>query len=113
MLSIPADALSLPAASFEVVIEEHNHETVVRCFGEIDLAGGPSLTAILHRVTRSDAPVRLDLSGVEFFDTSGLHALETAQALADRLGRRLEVGPVSEAVTRMTRLAGRDLAGAR
>ena len=113
MLSIPSNALGLPVASFEVVIEEHHHETVVRCFGEIDLASGPSLTAILHRVTRRDAPVRLDLSGVEFFDTSGLHALEAARSLADRLGCRLDVGPVSEAVTRMSRLTGHDLAGAR
>lgn len=90
---------------FKVSVAEGRDSTVVSAKGEIDLASAPLLTAILHRVSRLDAPVLLDLSAVEFMDTSGLHALEDASSGAERLGRRLTIGPVSGAVTRILDLA--------
>jgi len=88
----------------ELLVEELPNETVVRARGEIDIANTTSLTSVLHRVPRLDAPVRLDLAGVEFLDSSGVHALEAAHRAANRLGRSLAIAPLSEAVTRVLNL---------
>lgn len=106
MLAVSPRAMGLTPRSFEVAIEERPAETVVKAFGEIDLASAPRLTEILHRVARYDAPVRLDLAGIEFIDSSGLHAMQTASRSAERLGRSLTFEPLSAAVTRTVALAG-------
>jgi len=105
VLSFPAEGMGLAPGSLELVVKERRNETVVCARGEIDMASSVLLTTVLHRVSRLDAPVRLDLADVEFLDSSSFHAVEAASRTADRLGRALAIGPLSEAVTRVFKLA--------
>jgi anti-anti-sigma factor len=77
--------------------------------GELDLATAPSLTAALQAALASGArEIWIDLSGVTFMDSSGLHAL---LAVRDRLhhdGRRLAVIAPSGPVRRLLELTGVD-----
>jgi anti-sigma B factor antagonist len=59
--------------------------TKVVLAGEIDLASVPALEAALLG-TLEERPVRLilDLSAVDFLDSSGVHLLERVRAAADR-----------------------------
>lgn len=57
-------------------IEELGQVTIVRIEGEIDLSTAQIFRAYLTRAARTDRPVVLDLSRVEYFDGSGVHVLE-------------------------------------
>jgi anti-anti-sigma factor len=58
--------------------------------GELDLVGVERLEARLHDLRATGAAVRLDLSQLEFIDSSGLRALVTSAQVARRDGWRLE-----------------------
>jgi anti-sigma B factor antagonist len=82
--------------------------------GELDIATAPLLTERLNRL-RSDAlAVRIDLSGLEFIDSSGLHVL--LGAVSDN-GGLVEVEPeIAPQVRRVLELTHTDrviVAGAR
>jgi anti-anti-sigma factor len=83
---------------------------VVGLRGELDLAGAPALEAELARVMRGSGlrAIVLDLSGLEFMDSSGLRAVVVAdqRAAAARVRFALVRGgePVHRVfdITRMT-----------
>jgi anti-sigma B factor antagonist len=53
--------------------------------GEIDIATRPLLSSALERAAAETSEVRVDLSHVEFMDSTGLSALVTAHQALDRL----------------------------
>jgi anti-anti-sigma factor len=62
--------------------------------GELDLVGGPELTARLEELeARDGSPVRLDLSGLTFMDSTGLGILYLASKRSRDGGARLEIVP--------------------
>jgi anti-sigma B factor antagonist len=75
--------------------------------GEFDLASRPlldeALTGVGHE--RIEALV-LDLSGVSFMDSSGLHAVLVTKDLCDRRGCELLFVPGSAQVQRLFELSG-------
>jgi anti-sigma B factor antagonist len=77
--------------------------------GEIDLATAPQLAAAVTDALGSDTDVvSLDLTGVTFVDSTGLHVLLAAQRRADLTGRRLVLAGTSRAVDRLLTLTGTD-----
>jgi anti-anti-sigma factor len=70
---------------------------VLEVRGELDHASVPVLVALLDPVTT----VRLDLSGVTFMDSTGLHALVDQQA---RLGERFRIVAIAPVVRRLFEL---------
>jgi anti-sigma B factor antagonist len=75
----------------------------IRASGEIDAHTAPGLSSAIDAAAPS---VRLDLSGVEFVDSSGLRVLIDAhQRLADQGGGLTIVQP-SPAVTRLFEISG-------
>jgi anti-sigma B factor antagonist len=69
-----------------VTVEELEDARVVRVTGEIDLTTIPVLRRELYAARDEAATVLLDLSGVTFIDSSGLHLLLEASrssALSD------------------------------
>jgi anti-anti-sigma factor len=58
---------------------------VVRVRGEIDMATGPLLSSALTRAAAQASEVHVDLSDVQFMDSTGLSALVTAHQALDRL----------------------------
>ncbi|MGW4276908.1 anti-sigma factor antagonist [Streptomyces seoulensis] len=82
---------------------------VLEFLGEIDIAAAERITPFLDRVTaRREARVVIDLSGVDFFDCSGLRLLYRARTrLLDQDGelRLVCAHPLTLRVLRVTGLA--------
>jgi anti-anti-sigma factor len=57
--------------------------------GEFDLSVVPSVEDEIHRVEESAPLMVIDLSGLQFMDSSGLRTLVTADDRARRDGRRV------------------------
>jgi anti-sigma B factor antagonist len=75
--------------------------------GELDIRSAPELRAWLTRAL-DDGAVNLavDLSGIDFMDSSGLGVLVGAHKRLARLGGRLRVVGASAAVSRLFTLTG-------
>jgi anti-sigma B factor antagonist len=92
-----------------IVIEGASHGglAAVAVRGELDIRSAPDLRAWLGRVLDDGAAqVVVDLSGVEFMDSSGLGVLVGAHKRLVRLGGRLSVVGVSSAVARLLSVTG-------
>jgi anti-anti-sigma factor len=59
--------------------------------GELDLASAPAFEDRLGQLADEEAPVRLDLSRLEFIDSTGLHALIRAMDTAHSRDWRLRI----------------------
>lgn len=59
--------------------------------GELDLAGAAELESCLRELSSAGTPVRLDLSGLEFTDSTGLRTLITCAEAARRDQWQLEI----------------------
>ncbi|MGD9703817.1 MAG: STAS domain-containing protein [Acidimicrobiia bacterium] len=88
--------------SITVVIDD---DGVVVARGDVDLAGGPVLEqAILRR--EASGPVTIDLSGVDFIDSSGLRSLLAASRRALERGSEVVLRSPSVGVNRLLTLTG-------
>jgi len=85
-------------------LEIHVSGDTVTVAGEIDVATAPQLTAAIASVT--EGPVVVDLSGVEFIDSSGIGALVAAHQLLAAAGRELRIGPRSRTVAHVLSVSG-------
>lgn len=75
--------------------------------GELDIAVSDALEERVRQVTESGRRVRLDLSQLEFIDSSGVRALVLSVKHAQASGRELEVDRrVSATVERMIGIMG-------
>ncbi|HKR98734.1 MAG TPA: STAS domain-containing protein [Candidatus Dormibacteraeota bacterium] len=72
---------------------DHDADGVLRLslIGELDLAAAPALQERLRSLKDEGAAVRLDLSRLEFADSSGLRTLISSAEAAQRDGWQLEV----------------------
>ncbi|MFI6932181.1 anti-sigma factor antagonist [Streptomyces sp. NPDC050287] len=97
-----------PPARHVRVHQDRGH-TVLEFHGEIDIAAAMEIIPYLDRVTgRPEARLVIDLSGVEFFDCSGLRLLYRARSrMLDNGGRLLLVctHPLTLRVLRVTGLS--------
>ncbi len=84
---------------------------VARLFGEIDLSNAADLQSVLSGLVKQ-GPVVVDLSGLEFVDSTGLSALIVARRQAEASGNRVALagarGPVRRvlAITELDRHLG-------
>ena len=80
----------------------------VRLHGEIDHHGAAGLRADLDRVLREERPAGLvlDLSEVDFMDSSGLGLILGRLNLMQELGGEMRLRAPGERVGRILRLAG-------
>ncbi len=76
----------------EISVLERGRAVVVALEGDLDWIAVPSLEAELARARQLGGELMiLDLSGVEFMDSSGVQSLVTAHRQAGAEGRRLEI----------------------
>jgi anti-anti-sigma factor len=81
-------------------------QAVVVLSGDCDLSARDRMTTLLLAAV-DDAPlVAVDLAGVTFMDSSGLHALITAHHSAQRRGRQLYVRGATGVVGALLELTG-------
>ena len=75
--------------------------------GELDLSTAPELRAVLQSQQRGGESVTIDLSAVEFMDSTGLRVLLEAQADANRDGWNVALAPdLPDQVDRLLDLTG-------
>ncbi len=89
--------------------EGFDHDGVLRLalIGELDLAVTDALGKRLHELQVSGSPVRIDLTRLEFVDSTGLRELIRAVAAARQDGWQLEIcGELTGAVSRVIDLVG-------
>ena len=94
-------------SEFRVQTQTTGRLTTLTVTGELDLASSPALERELEKAYSSDADVvLLDLRGLAFMDSTGLHLLVKAQQRAEETGRRLAVTRGGEQVQRLLDLTG-------
>jgi anti-anti-sigma factor len=77
--------------------------------GELNLASAPMLEDRLARLRATKSPVRLDLSKLEFIDSTGIHLLIRTVGEARMKGWPVQIDPdVAPQVMRLLRLAHLD-----
>lgn len=97
------------ASPFEVTIEEHAGAVHVRLAGELDISTATRLEDSLQRAeAEGPALLVIDLSGLDFMDSTGLRLLISADGRAREAGRRLVLVQGNEMVRRVLRLTRLD-----
>jgi anti-anti-sigma factor len=77
--------------------------------GEIDLATAPELAEVMEELVQDGhRHVALDLSAVEYLDSSGLHVLSKARARLQQVGGYLVLSAVSGPVASILKRTGVD-----
>jgi anti-sigma B factor antagonist len=95
----------LPPGELSITADRSHRVLVLTLRGELDLASAPQLKAELRRAEATEtAMVVVDLAGVEFMDSSGLHVLLAARECLRRTGRPLSLSRVSPQVRRLLEL---------
>jgi len=80
---------------------------LLQLLGELDLAVAPALVARLAALKEARAAVRLDLSRLQFMDSTGLGTVLTAVLDARRDGWELEIDPaLARPVKRIIEVSG-------
>jgi anti-sigma B factor antagonist len=93
--------------SLSVSVEADGDAVKLAARGEMDLATADVVDRELVKAEASDARrIILDLSGVEFIDSSGLKVLVHAARRSDSDSNRLAVMPGTGQVAEMLRLTG-------
>lgn len=86
------DTRSLEPAPFAVTVSTMaDHEVRVSVEGELDLVSAPELEETLKRQLLASNDVLLDLSSMDFIDSTGLHAIVESVRTAKAVGRKLKL----------------------
>ena len=91
---------------FEAVTSVEGSRAAVKLSGECDLAAREECTAVLLAAVGAAQLVTVDLSGVTFLDSSGVHALVTAYRAAQERGGRLGVAGADGMVAHVLEITG-------
>ncbi|MFC4017737.1 STAS domain-containing protein [Micromonospora sp. GCM10011542] len=93
-------------AHFEATTSAAPDRTTVALRGECDLAARDELTDVLTAAVRSAQVVVVDVGGLTFLDSTGLHSLVTAHHAARAEGGRLYVVNAVGAVATVLDITG-------
>lgn len=100
--------MSEPSVSrFEVdVADEGDSAPVVRCSGELDVAGAPDLRSALYPLLDAGRDAVVDLGALEFIDSSGIGVLVGAHKRARERGHDIRLRGASGPVDKVLRITG-------
>jgi anti-anti-sigma factor len=91
---------------FRLAVTAADGHAVLAAAGELDIAHTDELTAALH-ARLAQGPVRLDLGGLTFMDSSGVRLLDTLMRDVEAQGWTLTMAPeLHRAVRRVLELTG-------
>lgn len=88
-----------------ITVEPGADETVIAARGELDAASAPELRQAIADAATAPG-IALDLSEVDFIDSSGLRVVAEAVRVAKEEDRRLRIAAMSDAVRRVFDLSG-------
>lgn len=98
-----------PALTVDVVLRSGGSARV-RLVGEIDFCSVDELRRVMqHLLDGGHARLTLDVAGVTFCDSSGLGALVSARAAAERKGGRLMLDGIHGQLARLMRTTGLEI----
>jgi anti-anti-sigma factor len=83
----------MSVSHFEILEREEDGWVHLALTGELDIASAPALGDRLSQLATDEAAVRLDLSRLEFIDSTGLQYLIRAIDDAEHHGWRLQIDP--------------------
>ncbi len=100
----------MPHVELKVSSQPQGDQVIVTASGEIDLYTAPALQAELAAVLGGGHPVRVvvDLSGVEFCDSTGMNVLLSAMKRARERGGALDLAGPQPAVRKVLQVTGLD-----
>jgi anti-sigma B factor antagonist len=106
-----APLVPAPAPGLDVVIRRVGRRTVIEASGEIDIATAGVLSDAIHvAVEEGASELWIDLVGVAFMDSTGLHVLTVARRRLAPLNRRMSVICPPGPARRVIDIAGLDAA---
>ena len=92
---------------FRVSVSRSDGRVLVAVDGELDLATAPELRDVLVALSEDgDKEVTLDLTGLEFIDSTGLSVLVMTFTRARAAGGSLVIRNPSQSVTRILEITG-------
>lgn len=98
-----------PPPTFNIIESQIDGWLRLSLTGELDRAAAPSLEHRLTRLRVSRSPVRLDLSNLDFIDSSGIHLLVQTIGEARLKHWQVEIEPeLSPQVKRLFKLVHLD-----
>ncbi|TQM72309.1 anti-sigma B factor antagonist [Actinomadura hallensis] len=99
----------MPDVELNVSTASQEGHTVVTAVGELDLYTAPRLQAALAGLLREKVDrIVVDLSGVEFCDSTGMNVLLAAMKRLKEQGGSLELAAPRPAVKRILQVTGLD-----
>ena len=103
----PRSARAVGLEPFAVKVQRREDAAIVQPRGELDVATVETLRAALGAV-RSAGRLRLDLRGLSFIDSTGLHLLVALHQRTQRDGCQLTILAPAAPIDRAIRLCGLD-----
>ena len=106
----PASGGMVPAVELNVSSRSQGDHVVVTAAGEIDLYTAPKLQADLAGIIDATPAARvvIDMSGVEFCDSTGMNVLLSALRQVRERGGELELAAPRPAVMKILQVTGLD-----
>jgi anti-sigma B factor antagonist len=103
-------ARATPTPAYFEIHQAHDGDRLrLKLTGELDLGSAPVLRQRLAQLRAEQRPVRLDLSRLEFMDSTGIHLLLDAYHDARHDGWQLAIDPtLSPRIQRLFKLTGLD-----
>jgi anti-sigma B factor antagonist len=101
----------VPAVELKVSSRSHGDHVIVTAAGEIDLYTAPKLQADFAAIIDGAAPatrVVIDMSGVEFCDSTGMNALLAVLRQVRERGGELELAAPRPAIKKILQVTGLD-----
>jgi anti-sigma B factor antagonist len=101
----------VPAVELKVSSRSQRDHVIVTAAGEIDLYTAPKMQADLAAIIDSAAPaarVVIDMSGVEFCDSTGMNVLLSGLRQVRERGGELELAAPRPAVLKILQVTGLD-----
>jgi anti-anti-sigma factor len=95
-----------PDSSFRCIVVACSGHARVEVSGEVDIAVAPALSTALSTAAHDAEQVIVDLSGVTFIDSTGLHVILTAQDEIHQSKGRLVLIPGPSQVQRLFEITG-------
>jgi anti-anti-sigma factor len=81
----------MTATQADIDLSEHRGHPLVRVRGEVDMSNATLVGDQIRTACAGPQPIVLDLEQIEFFDSSGLHMLQTLSHDLEQAGGELTV----------------------
>jgi anti-sigma B factor antagonist len=89
-------------------VTENDGTLVIAFEGDVDLKTSPEARKVLLETVARHLPIIVDLSGVQYIDSSGVASLIEAYQKARKTGQKFALAAVSDSALRVLNLARMD-----